>query len=41
MRIIGEKYEYRMSEMLDTREDSGIIIWLVMDRAWLLEHLVA
>lgn len=33
MKIVDEKCDYRMSEMLDTHEDSGIIIELVMDIA--------
>lgn len=37
MRINGEKCGHRMSGTLDTREDSGIIIELVMGRVLLLE----
>lgn len=40
MRITGGKYDDRMSEMLGTRGDSGIVTASVMDTTLVLECLV-
>lgn len=38
MKIVGERYDHRMSEKRDTRVGSEIITVLVMDIVWELEY---